>query len=633
MIRENPQNDLPGYLFHQGTNFNAYDFFGCHFDAAGRRAVFRVWAPNAREISVVGDWNDWNDEIHAMRLISDTGVWEAVVYGVLAEQKYKYSILGFDGKKRLKADPFAFYAEISDSKASIVYNIDGYDWRDEDWMRERRFRALADKPVNIYEIHAGSWRAHIDEQPLSYTELADELIPYLTEMGYTHLELMPLMEHSFARSWGYQISGYFAPTSRYGEPYGLMALIDKCHEAGIGVILDWAPAHFSQEAHGLAEFDGAPLYEAKEPNGTEQMEWSTRRFDYGRTEVQSFLISNAIFWLNMYHADGLRAVSLSSILWLDHGKKQGEWAPNSDGGNENIDAAHFLQKLNAAVSASCPGVVMIAEEPGPWPLVTTPVAEGGLGFHFKWNTDWTGDMMAYVSVDPIYRKLVHDKITSSLYYAFDENFILPVSHNEVVYGKRSLLDKMPGEYEWKFAGLKAFLGYMMAYPGKKLLFMGYETGQFREWAFDSPIEWMLLEYPAHRMLQDYVRALNRFYLSSPPLWEYDTSWEGFRWISADDSTQNIVIFMRVDKAGQSMVVLQNFAPVTREDYCFGVPDEGSYVEVFNSDSAIYGGWGHENGVLRTEETPLHGFPCSLRITAPPLSTVFFRYTGQLQVPD
>jgi 1,4-alpha-glucan branching enzyme len=626
MINESAQNDLPGFLFRQGTNYHAYEFFGCHFDRMGQRAVFRVWAPHATEISVVGDWNAWADDAHPMKKMSEHGMWGAVVDGVKLSEKYKYSVLGQDGVRRLKADPFAFQAETGGKAASIVCDIEGHEWRDEAWMRARRRRYLADGPLNIYEAHAGSWRRHPDGGMLSQAELADELVPYLGEMGYTHLELLPIMEHHSGRTWGYRTSGFFAASSRYGAPGGLMALIDRCHEAGIGVILDWAPASFPNDEPGLAMYDGTQLYEAQGTRHSERREWGTSQFDYGRPEVQSFLISSAMFWLEVYHADGLRVDGVSSMLWPDSGKAPGDRSPDVGGGseNENEAAAAFLQRLNIEVSQNVAGATMIAEDNASWPMVTKPVHEGGLGFQLAWNTKWTGDMLEYISVDPIYRKIVHDKITSSMYFAFNEDYILSLPHGSVARGSRSLIDKMPGEYEWKFAGVRAFLGFMAAHPGKKLHFMGGEIGQFSEWDYRSALEWPLLDYPAHKQLHDYVKALNRLYLETPALWENDRSWDGFQWISSDDSEQNIVVFLRTGKSNNSLVVLQNFAPVMRAEYRFGIPKDGAYEEAFNSDRAEFGGWGHENGVLYAEETPMHGFSHSLRAVVPPLATVFFR---------
>lgn len=623
MIKEKARNDLPVYLFHHGTNFHAHEFLGCHLDERDGSAIFRTWAPNASKVSVVGDWNDWSDSANPMVKISDNGIWEAEIENIGELAKYKFSILGSDGARSLKADPYAFFSETEDKTASIVYNLGGFEWNDGDWMKNR-YHAPFDKPVNIYEVHAGSWRRLPDGSPYSYIELAREVIPYIKEMGYTHIELMPLMEYSDARQWGYQTTGYFSATSRYGTPKGLMTLIDECHAAGIGVILDWVPAHFAKDSHGLIKFDGSPLYEAHGPLSPDQWEWGTEYFDYARAEVQSFLISNALFWIETYHADGLRVSDVSSMLYHQNSRNPGEFLPNANGGNENLDAIAFIKKLNKTVLGSHPGVMMIAEESKSWPMVTHPVDSGGLGFNFKWNIGWTNDMLEYVSVDPLYRKQVHEKVTFSFYYAFSENFILSVSHDETVYGKRSLIDKMPGTYEQKFAGVRAFLGYVMTHPGKKLSFMGNELAQFKEWDYDGQVDWSLLSYPDHQKLRGYVKELNRFYLETPQLWEVDYSWDGFQWISADDREQNIIVFLRMDKENNFLVVVQNFAPVTREDYCFGVPEGGDYEEAFNSDRAEFGGSGTQNGVISAGDVPLHGFGHSLKITVPPLSTVCFR---------
>jgi len=618
------QNDLPVYLFHQGTNYRAQDFFGCHLDTQNKRAVFRTWAPHAQEISIVGDFNDWDAQAHPMARLSEAGVWELSIPDVKLWQRYKFSIVGADGRRRLKSDPYAYHTETDGNTASIIYDIDGYEWQDSAWMKQRQHRNHTEHAMNIYEVHLGSWKRHADGNYMSYSQIADELVPYLTEMGYTHLELLPVMEHPFGRSWGYQVCGYYAATSRYGQPKELMALIDRCHQAGIGVILDWVPAHFPKDAHGLVEFDGAPLYEAQGPHRMEQREWGTRHFDYGRTEVQSFLISNALFWLERYHADGLRVDAVSSMLYHSYGRNPGEWVPNSYGGSENLDAVAFLQKLNKAVNDNCPGALMIAEEATAWPMMTKPSFEGGLGFSFKWNMGWMNDMLDYIIVDPIYRRMIHEKITFSFYYAFSENFILPISHDEVVYGKRSLLDKMPGDYFWKFAGARAFLGYMMAHPGKKLNFMGSEIGQFKEWDHEDAVEWFLLDYPAHQSFHTYVRELNHFYRENSALWEIDYSWEGFQWVSADDRDQNIVVFLRMDKKRNYLIIVQNFAPVTREGYSFGVPDKGVFEEVFNSDAEKYGGLGFSNPPVQSDEHSMHGFPYRLTVTVPPMSSLFLR---------
>ena len=615
------QNELPAYLFHQGTNFRAYEFLGCHFDSKTGRAVFRTWAPGADAVHLVGDFNDWREGAAPMHRISDGGVWEISVEGVVSGQRYKYSITSRRGRGLLKADPFAFYSETEGSTASMVYDLSGYKWGDAAWRESAGKRLPHSSPVNIYEVHLGSWMMQDDGSAFGYEQIAERLIPYVKEMNYTHIELMPVMEHPFGGSWGYQVCGYYAATSRYGKPHELMRFIDLCHQSGIGVILDWVPAHFPKDEHGLIEFDGGYLYECHGADRSEHEEWGTRCFDYGRTEVQSFLVSNAIFWHDVYHADGLRVDAVSSMLYLDYGRKPGEWFPNTQGGNENLDAMAFLRKLNEAVFKSFPYSMMIAEESTAWPMVSRPPQDGGLGFNFKWNMGWMNDMLEYVSTDPLFRKEIHDKITFSFYYAFSENFILPLSHDEVVHGKRSLIDKMPGDYETKFAGLRAFLGYMMTHPGKKLTFMGAEFGQFREWHYDAAQDWFLLDYPMHDKLKRYVRDLNAFYLRTSALWEIDCSWDGFKWISGNDNLQNVIAFVRVDRSGKSVVVLQNFAPMTRNDYRIGVPEKGVYEEVFNSDLPEYGGWGNTNENMKTEDTAMHGFAQSISLTAPPLSTV------------
>jgi len=615
-------NELPVYLFHQGTNYRAYEFLGCHFDIKTGVAIFRTWAPKAKSVYLVGDFNDWNDGATQMTRISDGGVWETTVEGVIQYQRYKYAITsGRDGRV-LKSDPYAFCSETDDKTASIVFDLDGYEWGDSKWQAKLKKRNNLDFPMNIYEVHLGSWMRDTEGQAFSYIELAERLIPYVKEMNYTHIELMPVMEHPFGGSWGYQICGFYAPTTRFGTPHEFMKFVDMCHQADIGVILDWVPSHFPKDEHGLIEYDGGPLYECHGLDRIENWEWGTRCFDYGRTEVQSFLVSNAIFWLDVYHADGLRVDAVSSMLYLDYGREAGEWTPNTNGGNENLDAIAFLRKLNKTVFAEIPHAMMIAEESTAWPLVTKPIHDGGLGFNFKWNMGWMNDMLEYVEVDPFFRKGVHSKITFSFLYAFSENFVLPLSHDEVVHGKKSLLNKMPGDYEMKFAGLRVFLGYMMTHPGKKLTFMGAEFGQFREWDTETGLDWLLLDYPMHNNLKNYVKELGAFYLKTRALWEIDYSWDGFRWISDSDYDQNTIAFIRTDKKGENIISLINFAPVMREDYRIGVPEEGSYTEVFNSDQNEYGGWGHTNDkAIKAEDIAMHGFDYSVTVKAPPLAMV------------
>jgi len=618
-------NDLPVFLFHQGTNYRTYELLGCQFDSGTGVAVFRTWAPSAKAIHLFGDFNGWDESIPMTR-ISDGGVWEATVEGAISGQRYKYAITSGRDRRVNKADPYAYYSETENQTASIVYDLGGYEWGDEAWLGSERRKTSYESPMNIYEVHLGSWMRGPESQLLSYSELADRLIPYVKDMNYTHIELLPIMEHPFGGSWGYQICGFYSPTSRYGSPHDFMRFIDLCHQAGIGVILDWVPSHFPKDEHGLIEYDGGLLYECHGMDRIEHWEWGTRCFDYGRTEVQSFLVSNAVFWLEMYHADGLRVDAVSSMLYLDYGRKPGEWTPNTHGGNENLDAIAFLKKLNTAVFERFPYAMMIAEESTAWPLVSKPIQDGGLGFNYKWNMGWMNDMLEYVEVNPLYRKEVHNKITFSFFYAFSENFILPLSHDEVVHGKKSLLNKMPGEYEEKFAGLRAFMGYMMTHPGKKLTFMGAEFGQFREWDTDSGLDWLLLDFPLHSSLKHFVRELGAFYLATPALWEVDYSWEGFKWISDSDREQNIIAFTRTDKKGESIVVLINFAPTTRFNYRIGVPGRGEYTEVFNSDLTEYGGWGNRNGTVITENIALHGYRQSVSLTAPPLSTVCLKLT-------
>ena len=611
------------YLFHQGTCYNAQDFLGVHRARRGRGygAVFRLWAPHAREISVVGDFNGWNPQANPMTRLEEGGVWECFVSGVKRFDLYKYAVTGRDGRQVLKTDPYGVHMETRPRTASRFYELDGFLWKDQPWMERRVQEDFYALPMNIYEMHLGTWRTYPDGTPFSYEKVADELIPYLKEMGYTHVEFLPLSEYPLDDSWGYQVTGYFAPTSRYGTPHQLMSLVDRLHRAGIGVLLDWVPSHFPKNQEGLSLFDGEPCYEYRDPDKGEHKQWGTKVFDYGRCEVQSFLISNALYWLNTYHFDGLRVDAVASMLYLDYMREPGQWTPNSQGGREHLEAVAFLQKLNAAVRAHCPGAITIAEESSSWEGVTR-TENGGLGFTFKWNMGWMNDICTYIQADPIYRAPLHDKLTFPLVYAFSEHYVLPISHDEVVHGKRSLLDKMPGEYEMKFAGLRTFLAYMMSHPGKKLLFMGQEFGQFIEWDCHKGLDWLLLDYDRHRQMQRFSQELNHFYLRHPAFWQQDDGWEGFQWIDCKDVMQNIIVYRRIDRQGKEIVVLVNFAPVEHLDYRIGVPEKGMYRELLNTDRKEFGGHGRENGRLRAEQTPCHGMSFSLCLRVPPMSALY-----------
>ena len=618
-------HELAAYLFHQGTNAHAYDFLGAHRIAEKPDcAVFRVWAPHAAQVGVIGDFTDWQEAI-PMTQLDAQGVWEAEIPGVAQFDAYKYQVTTQKGETLLKSDPYGFHFETRPQTASKFYDPPAFAWTDEKWITARNSSVPYEKPMNIYELHAGSWRLHADGNPLSYRDLAALLIPYVTDMGYTHIELLPVMEHPFDGSWGYQVTGYFAPTSRFGTPEDFQYFINECHNAGLGVILDWVPAHFPKDAHGLYEFDGEPCYEYADRARGEHLQWGTRVFDYGRSEVQSFLLSGAMLWFERFHADGLRVDAVASMLYLDYNRRAGEWLPNIHGGRENLEALDFLRRLNEAIFREYPGALMIAEESTSWPLVTQPPYLGGLGFNFKWNMGWMNDCLHYCALEGIHRKNNHQRLTFSLFYAFSENFVLPISHDEVVHGKCSLLSKMPGDYEEKFAGVRAFLGYMMAHPGKKLLFMGQEFGQFIEWNPAQELDWLLLDYESHQKLQAYTRALNHFYKTNAPFWEADGGWEGFSWVASDDSANSVLAFLRRDKRGEEFLAVCNFTPVTQQDYRVGVPAAGSWRVVFNSDVPEFGGTGFgSKGTVKSAPLAMHGQGHSISLALAGLSVTYFK---------
>lgn len=625
----------PLRLFSDGDAVRAYDFLGAHFiNLDGRNGViFRVWAPNAITVSLVGDFNNWNQKANYMYKIGG-GVWELFIENLNEFAVYKFCIETVDHTNILKSDPFAFHCQTRPENASRVFNTNQYVWHDSYWMENRQNTSSPDKPMNIYEIHAGSWKKYPDGNYFNYQKMADELIPYLKEMNYTHVQLMPLMEYPYDPSWGYQTTGYFAATSRYGTPCDLMALIDRCHMEGIGVIMEIVPSNFPKDDYGLYKFDGTCLYEDNNPKKGQRDSWGTCLFNFQRYEVISFLISAVMFWFDKYHIDGMRIGAVSSMLYLDYGKKDGEWVPNRFGGNENLEAIDFIKRLNKAVHMYHPSALTFAEENTSWPKLTLPIEEGGLGFDYKWNMGWMNDTLHYMSLDPLWRPFNHDNLTFSFFYAFSERFILPISHDEVAHGKGSLISKMPGDYDSKFAGVRTFITYMYAHPGKKLVFMGCEIGQFDEWDSDSGIQWDLLKFEKHNALYTFFKAINKFYIEHKPLYELDNTPKGFEWIHRNDYTQSVIAFRRTDSDGNEIIAVCNFQPTVHENYMIGVPRFGEYEEIFNSDLTEFGGTGVSNtGTLTTVPMKIHGYKQGLSLTLPPLGVIYLKCTKELKNPE
>ncbi len=635
MIVENrSQGALTDYDLHlwkEGHHLDAWRKMGAHLGQhRGQRGVwFAVWAPNAKGVYVMGDFNGWDRSRHPLTACGDSGVWQGFIPELAAGTLYKYYIVSrFGGYAVEKADPFGFASELRPSSASIVYDLGGYRWSDQSWMEARRERQALDAPISIYEVHLGSWRQVPEDgnRWLTYRELADQLAEYVTRMGFTHVELMPVSEHPLDSSWGYQCIGYFAPTSRYGTPEDFRYLIDRLHQRGIGVILDWVPAHFPRDSHGLGFFDGTHLYEHADPRQGTQLDWGTLVYNFGRNEVAGFLLSNALFWLEEYHIDGLRVDAVASILYLDYSRPQGQWIPNIHGGRENLEAVAFLRRFNETVYARHPDVMTIAEESTSWPMVSRPTYLGGLGFGYKWNMGWMHDSLQYMSKDPIHRKFRHNDLTFSQLYAYHENFVLPFSHDEVVHGKASMIGKMPGDDWQRFANLRLLYGYMFTHPGKKLLFMGNEFGQWKEWNSTISLDWHLLEHPPHQGLQRWVRDLNTFLRGTPALHQEDSTPAGFQWVDCNDSEQSVLSYIRRGHdPGECVICVCSFTPVPRHNYDIGVPEEGFWEEILNSDASIYGGSGQGNlGGRQTTPVAAHGFYQSVSVTLPPLGMIVLR---------
>ena len=611
-------NNMAEYLFHEGTNYHSHKFLGSFLD--GGSCTFRVWAPNAKRVFVTGEFCSWYPYTYEMKKINDRGIYEIQVPGVCEFDAYKYVIVTHSGVELWKADPYAKHAETRPLTASKVYTLPEYKWKDKKWMDNRT--VPYHQPMNIYEVHLGSWKHNEEGKELSYRELAHRLVEYVREMNYTHVELLPVTEYPYDKSWGYQATGYFSPTSRYGTPEDFMYFVDICHQNNIGVILDWVPGHFTKDAHGLYEFDGTPCYEYSDTRKMEHEGWGTRVFDYGRNEVKSFLTSSAVSWIEDYHIDGIRVDAVSSMLFLNYCRDEDKCARNIYGGFENLEAIDFIKNLNLYVKENYPGVSMIAEESTSYPKVTAAVEHGGLGFDFKWNMGWMNDSLDYLETDPFFRKGVHNKFTFSMHYAFSENFILPISHDEVVHGKKSLLDKSPVPYEDKFANLKAFLGYMYAHPGKKLAFMGIDIAQFIEWDEERELDWLLMLYPKHVFTHRYVKELNKYYKTKPALWENDSDWDGFRWHVVDDNNNNVFAFSRKDRSGKEVLVISNFSNQVLKNYEIGVDTWGSYKIVLNSDAKKYDGIAVSNRNLKTINKEKNEFKYTLSLNIPPYATMY-----------
>ena len=611
-------NSMAEYLFHEGTNYHSHKFLGSFLEDGV--CTFRVWAPKAKKVFVTGEFCSWNPHIYEMQPFNDKGIYEITIPDIKQFDSYKYIIVTESGQELWKADPYAVHAETRPQTASKVYKVPNYKWEDDKWMSKRH--VPYHEPMNIYEVHLGSWKHKENGDEFSYRELADELVNYVKEMNYTHIELLPVTEYPYDKSWGYQVTGYFAPTSRYGTPEDFMYFVDKCHQNNIGVILDWVPGHFTKDAHGLYEFDGTPCYEYSDPRKMEHEGWGTRVFDYGRNEVRSFLTSSAISWIEDYHIDGLRVDAVSSMIFLNYCRDEEKSARNIYGGFENLEAIDFLKNLNSYIKENYSGVSMIAEESTSYPKVTAAVEHGGLGFNFKWNMGWMNDSLHYLALDPFFRKGSHNKFTFSMHYAFSENYILPISHDEVVHGKKSLLDKAPVAYEDKFANFKAFLGYMFAHPGKKLTFMGVDIAQFIEWDEERQLDWFLLLYPKHNFSHRYIKELNKYYKTTPALWQNDCDWNGFRWHVVDDNTNNVFAFSRIDNSGKEVLVVSNFSGQILKGYEIGVDTWGSYKISLNSDAKKYDGTALQNRNLKTLNKKKNNFQYTLSINIPPYATMY-----------